>query len=167
MQQKRRSLLLPCLILLTALCCKLPGYAQSTSKNIAPFKMELTNKTFFSAKDLKKNAPAMLVYFSPTCDHCQAFTRHMLEKKDAFKNVQIVMVTHLPVADIKKFEGEFELLKYPNIKTGTEGNAFLVPRFYDIRTFPFVALYNKKGLLQATYRQEPSVEAIIKELHKM
>ncbi|WP_207632790.1 TlpA family protein disulfide reductase [Foetidibacter luteolus] len=167
MNNRRINRLKRLLWLIPVLCCSMNIYAQSTSKKIAPFKMELTNKTLFSAGDLKKNAPAMLVYFSPTCDHCQAFTKQMLEKNEEFKNVQVIMVTHLPVADIKKFEEDFHLAKYPNIKTGTEGNAYLVPRFYDIRTFPFVALYNKKGELQATYRKEPSVDAIIKELKKM
>jgi len=141
--------------------------AQQTKKNIPPFKMQLTNNSFFNSQDIKKGVPVMLVYFSPTCEHCQDFTKHMLEKSEAFKKLQIIMVTYLPVADIKKFETDFQLEKYPNIKAGTEGNALQVPKFYDIRTFPFIALFNKQGVLQSTYRTVPPIDTLIGKVKKI
>jgi len=154
------------LVFLFFICVK-TNAQEATKKTMPPFKIQLTDKSFFSAKDIKKDVPTMLVYFSPTCEHCQEFTKHMLEKSNAFKKLQIIMVTYLPLTDIKKFETDFQLEKYSNIKTGSEGNTFLVPKFYDIRTFPFIALFNNIGALQVTYRTVPEMETLIGQIKKI
>jgi thioredoxin-related protein len=139
------------------------GYSQDDGKDMPPFHIVLTNGNYLKAKDVRKNTPSMLVYFSPTCEHCQNFTKKMTENISSLSQVQIIMISYLPYRDIKKFEADFGLAKYPNIKVGTEGYTFVVQKYYDIRNFPFLALFNKNGKPITTYATAPDISEIIKK----
>jgi thioredoxin-related protein len=115
---------------------------QNTKTAIAPFSIEQANGKTFTYKELKKNIPATLIYFSPTCDHCKEFLKDLLQHKKELATKQIVMVTYLPVNELKPFVTEFNLEKYNNIKVGTEGYTFIVRKYYNVERFPFVAVYN-------------------------
>jgi hypothetical protein len=61
-----------------ASCMFLFVTAQQNKAAIAPFKIEQANGKFYTYKELKKNMPAVLVYFSPTCEHCKVFVKELL-----------------------------------------------------------------------------------------
>src|SRR6476646_9496064 len=73
-------------------------------KEVPPFHIQLSNGDSLVSKQLKKNLPVMVVYFDPTCEHCHAFTRSLLEKIKSFNSVQIVYITYTPISEVKKFE---------------------------------------------------------------
>ena len=120
---------------------------QNNKTTIAPFKVTLTNGKTFTYNELTKNKSAILVYFSPTCEHCQKFTEAMLKRKKELSDKQIVMVSYLPLADVKKFDEQYHLSSNTNIKVGTEGYTFIIQKYYNVQRFPFVAEYNKQGKL--------------------
>ena len=132
-------------------------------KKVPPFHIQLSNGDSLVSKQLKKNLPVMVVYFDPTCEHCQAFTRSLLEKIKSFNSVQIVYITYTPISEVEKFEKDFSLKKYSNFKLGTEGDSFIVQKFYYVSKFPFIALYDKKGMLITFYRDPPSIETLIQQ----
>lgn len=148
--------------------CTIRSQSNNFKKTIPPFRIQLADGDSLFAKDVKKDTPFMLIYFSPTCEHCQEFTRNLLQKISSFGNTQILFISYFPLADIEKYAGDFSLNKYPSIKAGTEGYAFIVQRFYNIMNFPFIALYDKKGALITAYRNAPTVDVLIKQfkIHK-
>jgi thiol-disulfide isomerase/thioredoxin len=135
----------------------------SAKKKIPPFRIEQVSGDSLFSKDLKKNMQSMIVYFDPTCEHCQAFTRSLLEQINSFKNTQIVYITYTPISEVEKFKNDFSLDQYSNFKIGTEGYSFVVQKFYSVMRFPFIALYNKKGSLISFYREAPTVDLLIKQ----
>lgn len=124
------------------------------SKGIPNFDIEQTSGSHLRAADLVKGQPVMFVYFDPDCDHCTMFIQELLKQINAFKNVQIVMVTYIPVRSLKKFVNDSGIGKYPVIKVGTEGSNFIVRYHYNVVQFPFLALHGKNGSLFATYESE-------------
>ena len=120
---------------------------QNTKTTIAPFKITLVDGKTFTYNQLAKDKPTILVYFSPTCDHCQKFTEAMLKRKKELAGKQIVMVTYLPASETKKFDDTYHLSSVPNIKVGTEGYSFIVQKYYNVQRFPFVVEYDKEGKL--------------------
>ena len=137
------------LLFIILACCTytfLP--AQNPGKSIAPFKIEMVNGKQFTYKQLLKNKPVVLIYFSPTCEHCKTFTAELLKHQKELASKQIVMITYLPVNEIKPFIEEFALNKYSNIIVGTEGYSFIVRKYYNVEKFPFIVLYNRQMLLQ-------------------
>lgn len=122
-----------------------PG--KSPAEAIPPFKLLQTNGRYFQAKDLEKNKPVVLVYFAPDCGHCQTLMHGLFKNIAAFKNVQLVLATFKPLSELALFERQYDTGKYPNIKTGTEGNTFFLRYHYKLTNTPFTAVYNKENLV--------------------
>jgi hypothetical protein len=134
-------------------------------KGIPPFDIQLVNGQHFKSSDLKKDQPLMIIYFDPTCEHCHVFIADLLKKINLFKNVQIVMITYVPLDQVKSYMSGSALGKQPDIRVGTEGTTFVVRYFYDIRQFPYVALHKKDGTLISTYESKvPDPEVLAKKV---
>lgn len=134
------------------------------SQSLPPFKMYRSDKTIFSAAELPKTKPVVLIYFDPDCDHCQKLMKELFQKIEAFKKAEIIMVTFKPVEEVAAFEKQHSTQKYPNIIVGTEGIGFHLRNYYGLMTMPFTALYDKKGNLNYSYRKETLVDDLINRL---
>lgn len=134
-------------------------------KGIPPFNIQLVGGQYFKSTDLRQDQPLMIIYFDPTCDHCHLFINDLLEKIALFKDIQIVMITYVPLDQVKSYMTGSELSKQPQIRVGTEGTTFVVRYFYDIVQFPYVALHKKDGTLISTYESKvPAPEVLLKKI---
>ena len=140
---------------------------QGTSKkNIPPFVITQANGSQFKATDLIKGKAVLMVYFDPDCDHCELFIKELMNQINAFNNIQIILITYVPVESVKKFIAKLGLAKYPGIKVGTEGSAFIVRYHYNVVQFPYLALHDKTGQLFATYESEVPDPAKLAAMYK-
>ena len=151
-------------IVLLLLAVYFTGFSQQKKTTIAPFKITLVNGETYTANQLKKNTPTVLIYFSPGCDHCKNFTTELLKYKDALKDKQIVMVTYLPVTEIKPFDSTYHISSMPNFKIGTEGYTFIVRKYYDVQRFPFIVLYDKQMKLIKTLSPTDAPAVLAKQV---
>jgi hypothetical protein len=157
------------LILAISLVAHINLQAQSVQKpakkGIPPFNIQLVNGQQYKSTDLQKDQPLMIVYFDPDCDHCHEFSNELLKQINLFKDVQIVMITYVPLNQVKTYMAGSELGKQPGIKVGTEGTTFIVRYFYDVVQFPYVALHAKDGTLISTYESKvPAPDVLAKKL---
>ena len=93
----------------------------------------------------------------------------MKPKMKQFGDTQIVMVTFIEPSMLKaiqNFYRDFNLAKYPNIIVGTEGHSYVVQRYYQVSTTPYIAIYNRKGKLVKAYQKAPSVDELIATIKK-
>ncbi|MFM2362198.1 MAG: hypothetical protein RLZZ316_1100 [Bacteroidota bacterium] len=97
-------------------------------------------------KDKMPKGKMLLIYFSPTCDHCKHQTEDLLKEIDQFKDVQIVMATYEPMEELISFFQTYKLGNHPNIKVGRDIKFFLPP-FFKMQNLPYLALYDKSGNL--------------------
>jgi len=110
----------------------------------------------------------MVIYFAPDCSHCRNLMSEMKPHMDAFKNVQVVMITFvLQLKAIQTFYKDFDLKNYPNFTVGTEGYTYLVQRYYEVKTTPYVAIYDKKGKLVKAFDKAPKVDEMLDEVKKI
>lgn len=128
-------------------CFTLATFGQQANNEIAPFKIRLVDGAGFTAKQLVKNKPTILIYFLPDCAKCKAFTAALCQRLNALQSQQIVMVTYEDIKSVIDFDRQFQLSKHKNIKIGSEGYTFIVQKYYGINHFPFVAKYGKNGKL--------------------
>ena len=111
----------------------------------------------------------MIIYFSPDCSHCQHMVYEMKPKMKQFSNVQIVMVTFTEYDRLKmiqNFQRDFNLAKYHNITIGTEGHSYIVQKYYQVRTTPYIAIYDRNGNLVKAYDKAPSIDQLIAAVKK-
>jgi len=163
--------LLILITLIIAAGCSRAQEKQGTQNidNIPPFKILKQDSTWFSAADLKKNRPVVIIYFSPDCSHCQHFMYELKPKMKQLGNAQIVMVTFMEPSMLRMVKGfyrDFDLAKYPNITVGTEGHTYLVQRYYSVKTTPYTAVYDHKGKLVKAFANAPTVDELITAVKK-
>ena len=156
------------LIILNVLLLFTFSDALSQSGKVPPFQMTLHDGRPFKAQNLPPGKHIIIVYFSPECEDCHEFITAMLEHINDFQNSSIAMITYMPVDKVKPYVLNNKLDKYPNIYTGTEGNSLYVANYYNIRLFPFVALFDKNGNPVKKYTStEINLEDLISRLKNL
>ncbi len=128
----------------------LPAYMQVPY--IPPFKIQLADSSWYSKANLPAKKPVLILYFSPDCGHCQLETEQLISKMKELKNMQVVMITSRPYADMAFFANHYKLSRFPSIKIGWDPQR-LVTNFYNVKFTPFSALYDKKGKLVKVYEE--------------
>lgn len=142
----------------------LVGLSVFAQKGIAHFKITQVNGKEYTYNELKKNTETVLVYFSPTCDHCIHFTEELLKHEKDLKNKQVIMVTYQPMPDVKTFDSTYKISTKPNFKIGTEGYSFIVQKFYKIQRFPYIVLYDKQMQLVKTLNPLDKPDELAKDV---
>ncbi|WEK38036.1 MAG: redoxin domain-containing protein [Candidatus Pseudobacter hemicellulosilyticus] len=112
---------------------------------------------------LLKRQPTVIMYFSPSCDHCQHQMDDMLAHTKEMKNIQVVLATYQPFDEMVEFHKKYHIEKHSNYKLGRDVN-FILPPFYDIRNLPFIALYSKEGKLLLSHEGNIKVEKLLQAL---
>lgn len=124
--------------------------AYQKNPTIPPFSIQTPDSSWFSKANLQAKKPTLILYFSPDCGHCQLETEDVLSKMKELNNLQIVMVTSRPFADMANFAEHYKISRFPSIKIGTDPSK-MVTQFYEVKFTPFSALYDKKGQLVKVY----------------
>lgn len=78
------------------------------------------DSSIFTNKNLKSNAPFLLMFFSPDCDHCHKQVKELLAYKAELKGIQILLLSVAPFGEIKDFYYEFGLASMSNLKVGQD-----------------------------------------------
>ena len=126
---------------------------------VPPLQLLMKDSSTLTKEQVKKNQ-LIIMYFSPTCDHCQHQMEDMIASMDKLSHTQIIMATYNPFEEIDEFVKKYELNKYPNIRIGRDSK-YLLPPFYNIRSLPYLALYNKKGDLLTTFEGNVKVAKLL------
>lgn len=146
-------------------CLTLIASAQAVkpaASTAPPLELTQTDNSLLTVAKLKKNTPWMMIYFSPTCDHCVHQMDDMMKRKKELEKYQIVMATYQPLPDLKEFEAKYKFAQLKNYKAGRDAK-FLLPPFYKIQNFPYFAFYDKNGKLLGTHEGNLSVDQILKK----
>lgn len=129
---------------------------------IPPYHILTTDSVYVTPANLKKNMATMIVYFAPDCSHCQHMMYELKPYMMELKHVQVIMITFVQqIKAIQVFARDFNLKKYPNFTVGTEGYTYTVQKFYQVRTTPYVAIYDKTGKPVKYFDKSPKTEDIL------
>jgi thiol-disulfide isomerase/thioredoxin len=133
---------------------------------IPPFKiLKVDSVNFYTRDDLKKNKLTLVMFFSPTCEHCKHQTEDILAAPEEFKDVEIVMATYQPFGEMREFYTYYRIADHPNIKLGRD-EKYVLPGFYsNMQSLPYLALYDKKGNLITTFQGNQKVATLMTSFH--
>lgn len=138
----------------------IPPY-EKDSAHLPTFTALQTDSVYTNDKKIPANKPVVIVYFSPTCGHCQLTAQRFGEKMKEMKNIYFVWVTYNhTLQEIKDFAQRFNLQQFNNITIG-QLNTYDLPSFYRIKFTPFMAVYNKDHHLLKTFDQGAEADQII------
>ena len=86
--------------------------------------------------------------------------RRLIKNIDSFKNIQIIMATMMPFDLMKSFYENYDLQRFQNITVGKDVQ-YTLPSFYQMHFMPYLAMYNKKGNLLATFEGAMKIEDLV------
>ncbi len=155
---------------LLLLLCALATQAQTDSSNISRSNvavakipafdlLQIDSSSHFTRDMLKKKRNTLLMFFSPDCPNCQHMTEELIAAIHSLKRVQIVMATYQPFGEMVDFYKKYQLANYPAITVGRDSR-FALPPLYGMTQLPYLALYDKKGMLITTFDGGQTVDKI-------
>lgn len=124
---------------------------------IPPFSILLTDSTWYGKKDLPKDKPIVIMYFSPDCSHCQWETKELVDSMQYFENTFFVLAAYKNMGEIKEFSEKYKLQDFSNIKVGRD-TAYFLPHFYHVKFTPFIAVYDENGNFLKAFPQGAKIE---------
>jgi len=157
------------LLLAFLMCFSAAGFAQADGVEAAykrfptlpPIQLLLGDSaTKYNKENLPRNKPVWVMVFSPECSHCKQTAEELLLHKDEFKNIQIVMATMYPLSQMNEFAATYKLNTMPNVVVGKDVY-FLLPPFYEAKSLPFQAFYNKKGALISVFEGSMPIAKVL------
>ena len=129
---------------------------------IPPFHLlKLDSTTYLTKDSIRKNRKTIVMYFSPTCEHCKHQTEAILADFKEFRDIEIVMATYMPFDEMKEFDEHYKIYEHPNIKIGRD-EKFVLPSFYRIKNLPYLALYDRRGNLITTFEGTQKTDILLK-----
>jgi len=111
--------------------------------------------TTFSTSEIAYGKPTILLLLEPACPYCKAQTKSIISKIKSFKDINIYMLFNGRHQRFKKFNSDFELEKYPNIKAGIDFEHRFAKHF-EVNAVPYMAVYGEnKRLKQVLAGRKP------------
>lgn len=123
----------------------------------------LDSTTMFNTADIPDGQPVIIMYFSPDCSHCVSHIEQMLKHWDDFSTAQIYMVTPMTLSATQALSEKMGLNLKENITFGKDVQ-FFVMNHYDIKAFPFTAVYDKNKKLVGGFGSKTDMETILRAL---
>jgi thiol-disulfide isomerase/thioredoxin len=163
------------ILVLSLIISGLYGNAQNheTTKPIANYRIVKADSTISTQANLNRKKPVMIVYFEPTCTHCEHLMEELRPHMDKLKKVQVVMITYTRtnypyLSMLSSFSKKFKLSKYPNFTVGTEHPDYKVQRYYEIFNTPYIVVYDSKGKVAKSFTVVPEdVNDLLKVIKKV
>ena len=122
---------------------------------------------------LNKSKPVMVIYFEPSCSHCEHLMAELKPYMNQLKKIQVVMITYTrsegPYLNmLKDFSKKYNLAKYPNFTVGTEYDhgKYPVQAYYGIYNTPYVVVYNTKGKVVKSFTNVPTAKDLLAAVKK-
>jgi thiol-disulfide isomerase/thioredoxin len=124
---------------------------------VPPFKLLLTDSTWYTKEDLPKKKPIVVIYFSPDCSHCQWEAQQIVDSMEYLSNAFFVFASYKKMPEIKEFAEKYKLLAQPNIKVGRD-TAYFIPSFFRVKFTPFIGMYDEDGKFVKAFPKGATIE---------
>jgi hypothetical protein len=117
----------------------------------------------FSPKTLKPQLHTIIMMYNPDCGHCQSQMELFLSIPEVMSQAQIVLASTLPIYKIKAFGEKYGLAAHANIYM-CKDNSWFLGKFFQPRTIPVLAFYNKENQFTFISQGNATKEQILNAL---
>lgn len=115
------------------------------------FKILLSDSaTVIDSKNFSSDKPVVLFYFGPYCPYSKAQMNDIIEDIDKLKDIKFYALTNWPFSEMKQFQTNYGLNKFPNITVGYDFNNFFAD-YYKPSGVPYIVIYGKNKKLNAEF----------------
>ncbi len=157
----RNLLIVACLLLTTT-----PGLAQKSKRdkskktvstteqnykaigaNLPPLKFYRRDGVYLTEKDLKKDAPLIIMLFNPTCDHCEDQTRLFQKHLGIFTNSTLLLMAADKMGPyLGYFVNNTGADNFPSLQIGLDSSEY-INKTFRYESLPQINIYDKQRKL--------------------
>lgn len=135
------------LILLMVSCFSV--MAQRSVNTLPEFKFVKMDGTPFTKSNIKPLEKSILIYFDPTCDHCQKETDEIGKRYNDFKNVSFYLISRSSKTDVSTFMRTYgkRINGKKNVMALLDPNSEFMMKFAPTQ-YPSIYVYSKGRLIK-------------------
>jgi hypothetical protein len=113
------------------------------------FRFSKLDGTAFTKKQVKTEEKSIIIYFDPTCDHCQGEITAIGKRYKEFKNTSFYLVSANPKTEVSTFMQTYgKLLKdKKNVTVLLDTKMEFIPKFSPTQ-YPAIYVYSRGKLLK-------------------
>lgn len=119
----------------------------------------------FTQEDLPQQIPTVVIHFNTECSYCQYEAEELKKHKEAFQNINVIMISEEPIEKIKSFQQEYQLEEAEFIYWGKTKEDGFYETFGD-GGVPSIYIYSSSNQLLKHYIGETKIEAILEATQK-
>jgi len=133
-------------LLLAIICCA-PALAQKQPGILPEFKFLKLDGTSFTKSQIKAQEKNIIIYFDPTCDHCQVEIEKIGKRYNDFKNASFYLISANAKSEVSIFMQTYgKLLKdKKNVTVLLDTKGEFIPKFSPTQ-YPAIYVYSQGKL---------------------
>ncbi len=118
----------------------------------------------FSQNDLSKEKPTIMIFFNPTCDHCEVEASSMVQRANEFKNINVTWVAVAEKPAMKTFDSTYQLSK--NNMILLRDTAKSAGKLFNIKDVPSILFFDETHQLLSKYAGTLRIDKMLEEVKK-
>jgi thioredoxin-related protein len=124
------------------------------------FKVVRLDGTKIVNKDAQYDGNLFIMFFNPTCGHCEEFTETLKKNIFLFKKTKVIMVAGSMMQPyLPDFIKKHELSKYPTLTMGVDSSE-MINKMYLYQSLPQLNIYGKDRKLLKYYTGDIAIDSI-------
>lgn len=104
------------------------------------------DSTEFNTFNIPQGKNSVLIYFSPTCEHCEMLTQEIIQNLDSFPHTVFYMISPVDMSVTRDFDAKYNVSQQKNMDIYKDAQ-HLFATYYGIKFLPFIVIYDKKKQL--------------------
>jgi hypothetical protein len=137
-------------ILFSAYIAKAATKTGMEGRVLPSFEILVPDSSTLNTAEIPTGSSFVMIGFSPSCTHCQAEIRNIIQDMPRWKDTHVYLVTTHPFLEVKEFYRNFKLAQYTNITIGRDlNNAFF--SYFKTLFIPYTAVYDPKKRLKQVF----------------
>lgn len=104
------------------------------------------DSTEFNTFNIPKGHNSVLIYFSPTCEHCEMLTQEIIQHLDSFSKTEFYMISPVDMSVTWDFDKKYNVSHQKKMHLYKDAQ-HLFATYYGIKYLPFIVIYDKKKQL--------------------
>ena len=120
--------------------------------------------TFDEEDAFEPGAPFIMVYFSPTCEHCQQQAEWLSQRAGELAHIQFLYVTANAVKEVPAFDNQYFDGSGLNVKYGIDKD-YMVDTYFGYTPVPTMYIFDAGGKFLKKFNKEVRVDDILMTLN--
>ena len=133
--------------------------SKTTRQQLPTAVLQTTSGGSFQFSSIPQGKPVVLMFFSPTCPHCQEETAEITAHANLNDEAAIVMVSTFDRQSLSQYVDQYKLDQFGNIRVVRDFGGSLFTQ-YGVQSVPFTIVYDGSHQMVKAFRGKTSADKL-------